>query len=139
LDLDPSRFDHQTAEIFLARLNRVLELPETTVLEKSLDQIRLLRAQRDNAVTALRSAWAYVHQRFQGLKCGAQGTWAQAYDEITTHIGELQATVANLKSRRDGVGLKMTDRAEWLELVPSLVERIKRLEDVVFPPVEQGL
>lgn len=142
LQLAPEKFDAQTAEIFLMRLNKALGTPERTTFDEALIQVLKLRESGNLAD----SAWKYFHTRIGGLSCGLTGTWEQALNELTAYIKNLHAQVKTLEQQAvklttaiprlappaNGV-LSETDRAALIEAIPGLLERVERLEKLVSP------
>lgn len=143
-ELDPIKFDAQTAEIFQIRLNKVLDLPERTPFEAALDSAEFMRKNYhallqmgtetevaeaeahaeliktnqllEDCMKRAEEDWKYLHTRVQGLKC-IEGTWKDAIDEITAFVHGQQQTIQTLTE-------KLKAQPESSSTVPSVPEAV---------------
>ncbi len=155
--LDPKKFDPQTHEIIMRRLNKVLLLDPKASLDDALTAIGNLQSELTRARAGLSNAWSYFHTRFQGLRCGMKGTWEEAINEVIGFVNKLhgelnQKTMEldNLKAEvpkaspapaltlvRDEPQAVRDDRTATLSGIPELERRLCLLESDFWKLVNQ--
>lgn len=128
-DRDPEKCDPQTAEILMRRVNKALGTPETHTLKEALAAFEKMKAENAQLREALGKPWAYLHERFKGLRCGLQGTWEQAFNEIQNEILHFkQLAEKNQPPTGDSLALKKEDRAALIEEIPAILQRLTKME-----------
>lgn len=129
-ELDPFQFDQQTAVIFLARLNRLLNLPASTTMVDAFARIVQLREANIRLHTRIAEVWQLFHSRFVGLRNGESDTWEQAFEDLAREFKAADARIVQLTEENR----KLLARADALagakapEQLQDVFARLEKLE-----------
>lgn len=129
--------EQQAALSFDAEVKNTLSMPPLSSTEEVVAEIRLLLSTRAQAIreydalhTGAVELWQLFHRTFRGLKCGVNGSWAEAIEEVANEIRLLQGENARLQAMQLS-NVSIRERTTLVESIPGLAKRVEALEALV--------